>query len=138
MDSNKRRAARLASLAVTVAASTALALAGCAPAVPVQDAHLVASASTTPVKVVRQGATVRLSTGYTSVIAAGSQWRDVGSLPQGRVFRAVNTVFAIEGRQVHEAYLVLSGDALVGFYLPGETHFSPLDPPVPLQLGDHQ
>ncbi|WP_257010240.1 hypothetical protein [Burkholderia ubonensis] len=134
MDWNRQRTARLALLAA--AAGGTFALGGCAPAIPVQDAHFAASASTNPVRIVRQEVTVRLSSGYTRRIAEGSQWRDVGSLPQGHVFRAVNTVFAIEGRQVHEAYLVLSGDALVGFYLPGESHFSPLDSPLPLQLGD--
>ncbi|WP_431823310.1 hypothetical protein [Burkholderia sp. F1] len=134
MGLKKRRATRVALLGMM--AGGAIALAGCAPAIPVQEAHLDALATGAPVRIVTQDVTVRLSTGYTRRIAAGSQWRDVGSLPQGRVFRAVNTVFAIEGRQVHEAYLVLKGDALVGFYLPGEAHFSPLDPPVPLQLGD--
>ncbi|MGU7774195.1 hypothetical protein ACV229_28965 [Burkholderia sp. MR1-5-21] len=138
MNNNKRRAARRAWLGIAAGGALGLALAGCAPAIPVQDAHLVASATAPAIRVVKQEATVRLSSGYTRRIAAGSQWRDVGSVRQGRVYRAVNTVFAIEGRQVHEAYLVLSGDALVGFYLPGETHFSPLDPPMPLQLGDLQ
>ncbi|WP_234480884.1 hypothetical protein [Paraburkholderia nemoris] len=45
-------------------------------------------------------------------------------------------MFTIEGRQVHEAYLVVAKGSLVGFYLPGEAHFSPLDKPVPVMLGD--
>ncbi|MBN3818969.1 hypothetical protein G3N57_21150 [Paraburkholderia sp. Se-20369] len=118
------------------AAAVLAALAGCAPAIVVQDAHLVAPATDVPNRVVQQEAIIHLSTGFNRRIAAGTQWRFVGSLPQGRVFRAVNKVFAIVGRQEHEAYLVLDDNRLVGFYLPGEAHFSPLDPPVSLQLGD--
>lgn len=41
-------------------------------------------------------------------------------------------IFSIEGRQVHEAYLVIDHTALMAFYLPGEARFSPLDPSVQL------
>jgi hypothetical protein len=44
----------------------------------------------------------------------------------------------LAGRQVHEAWLVLAGNELVGFYLPGESHFSPLDKHVVITLGDLQ
>lgn len=61
-------------------------------------------------------------------MAAGSEWRPVGEIPQGVVFQPVGTVFTIEGRQEHEAYLVIKANVLMGFFLPGESHFSPLEP----------
>ncbi|WP_230958993.1 hypothetical protein [Burkholderia stagnalis] len=131
MESMKQRAAAWCGAAFMFAA-----LAGCAPAIVAEDAHLVAPATGLPNRVVQQEAIIHLSTGFDRRIAAGTQWRFVGTLPQGRVFRAVNKVFAIVGRQEHEAYLVLDDNRLVGFYLPGVAHFSPLDPPVSLQLGD--
>ncbi|RQS16452.1 hypothetical protein DIE07_02500 [Burkholderia sp. Bp9002] len=127
----KRQAAAWCGAALMFAA-----LAGCAPAIVVQDARLVAPATGLPNRVVQQETIIHLSTGFDRRIAADTQWRFVGTLPQGRVFRAVNKVFAIVGRQEHEAYLVLDDNRLVGFYLPGEAHFSPLEPPVSLQLGD--
>jgi hypothetical protein len=77
---------------------------------------------------------IRLSTGYTRTVAARSRWRSVGVLPQGTVYRPVDSVFAIEGRQVHEAYLVLRGASLQGFYLPGEGNYSALLDEIPLPL----
>lgn len=78
---------------------------------------------------------VTLATGYTRVLASGSRWRPVGGLPQGTVYRPVGGVFSIEGRQVHEAYLVVdSRNALTGFYLPGEARYSSLDTSVLLPL----
>jgi hypothetical protein len=41
-------------------------------------------------------------------------------------------VFTLEGANIHEAWLVIRGAALVGFYLPAERAFSPLTSPVPL------
>ncbi len=105
---------------------------------PVQDAHLNALASPMqPIRVLQRTVIVRLSTGYKRKLAEGSRWRPVGSLPQGEVLRPVDGIFTIEGRQVHEAYLVVSGADLMGFYLPGEAHFSPLDSPFSLTFGEH-
>jgi len=75
---------------------------------------------------IRDSVTVKLDTAYTREIRAGSTWRFVGTVPQGRVFRPVDDVFTIEGANVHEAYLVLDSGRLVGFYLPVEGAFSPL------------
>ncbi|NRF65904.1 hypothetical protein HLB44_02770 [Aquincola sp. S2] len=78
---------------------------------------------------------IRLPTGYTRTLASGSRWRHVGDVAQGRVFRPIDAVFSIEGRQVHEAYLVIADRSLVGFYLPGESAYSPLGAPIPLSSG---
>lgn len=115
-----------------------LALLGCAP--------MIATAPSS-VELAQDGAAahsiqllapafVRLDTGYTRQLAAHSVWKRVGRLPQGEVYRPVGTIFTIEGRQVHEAYLVLKDNKLVGFYLPGEQNYSPLSTAVPLTLGE--
>lgn len=116
----------------------AITLTGCAPAIPAQEAQLAAP-ETQPqqVRVLQREVTVRLSTGYERQLGEGSRWRPIGSLPQGEVLRPVDSVFTIEGRQVHEAYLVVSGSQLVGFYLPGEARFSPLETSLSLTFGEH-
>jgi hypothetical protein len=68
---------------------------------------------------------------YKSVIRAGTRWRLIGRVREGDVFRPIDTVFAVEGRNVHEAYLVLHDGKLVGFYLVGEARFAPMDTPIP-------
>ena len=80
--------------------------------------------------------TFMLSTQYSRTLRKGSTWQEVGKLPQGLVYRPVKSVFNLEGRQVHEAYLVISGKKLVGFYLPVESSFSPIVEPIILPLGD--
>lgn len=79
---------------------------------------------------------IQLDTGYSRTLAAKSVWKSVGHVPQGAVYRPVGTIFTIEGRQVHEAYLVLKDKKLVGFYLPGEQSYSPLSAAVPLTFGE--
>lgn len=108
-------------------------LAACAAPVPVQPAGgLAPPPASTPDLHFPTAWPIHLSTGYVREVPARSQWRAAGSLPQGAVYRPLNTVFAIEGRQVHEAWLVVQAGALQGFYLPAEGNFSPLTPPVSL------
>ena len=110
-------------------------LGGCAASVPAQPAELASLVASVPDIEVRQDVQIRLGTGYTRVVPAGSRWRAVGRLPQGQVYRPLNTIFAIEGRNVHEAYLVMQDGAVQGFYLPGESRYSPLAAPLSLPHG---
>lgn len=129
----------LPTMGLAAALAVVALLAGCAQAVRTQTATLTAAADQ-PAKVLRleRDARVALHTGYERLLKAGSRWRQVGSVAQGQVFRPVDSVLTIEGRQVHEAYLVLSGGKLVGFYLPGESNYAALDVPVPLSIGEPQ
>lgn len=83
-----------------------------------------------------RGETRQVISIYYNWMAAKSVWKPVGRVPQGAVYRPVGTIFTIEGRQVHEAYLVLNDKKLVGFYLPGEQNYSPLSTAVPLTFGE--
>lgn len=117
-----------------------LMLTGCAANITSSPASLATAPALppSPVLVARQAADITLPTRYTRHIALNSRWRRVGHLPEGDVYRPVDTVFTIEGRQVHEAYLVVSGGELVGFYLPGEKRYSALNSRIPLNLGEAQ
>lgn len=112
-------------------------LCACAPMVTSTPAALRPAAEfTAPSEIaVLRAAEFRLATGYSRTIPAQSRWRRVGSLPEGDVYRPLDGAFALEGRQVHEAYLVVANGVLRGFYLPAESAFSPLSPEVPLTLG---
>jgi hypothetical protein len=61
-------------------------------------------------------------------LPAGSRWRAMGSLEQGTVYRPLNQVVVVEGRRVNEAYPVVQGNRLQGFFLPGEAAFSAVKP----------
>lgn len=67
---------------------------------------------------------VSSSAGYSRVIPSGSKWEYVGLVKEGNVYKPLGHVFTIEGYHVHEAYLVVNGDTLNGFYLPVEHSFS--------------
>jgi hypothetical protein len=68
----------------------------------------------------------RLETGYTRSLNAGSRWERIGTITEGEVYKPKNSVFTIEGKHVHEAFLVIFNGHLVGFYLPVEFGFSKL------------
>src|SRR6478609_2556335 len=84
-------------------AALAFQVAGCAATVPVIEAQLAPhqSGQTAHRFELRQSVPIKLSTGYSRELSAGSKWQSVGALPQGTVYRPLNTVFSIEGRHVH-------------------------------------
>ena len=84
--------------------------------------------------VLMKDAELTLDTGYGRTLRAGSRWQHTGSVAQGDVYKPVQDVLTIEGAHMHEAWLVLSGRTVVGFYLPAERSFSPLRAQLALQL----
>jgi hypothetical protein len=113
----------------------ACALAACAPEVVRVPIVPPASAAGHPDTIVlARQAVVRIGTGYDRTLASATRWRFAGVIPQGVVYRAAQGVFTVEGANIHEAYLVLRGDELVGFYLPVERAFSPLKDAVTLSI----
>jgi len=61
-------------------------------------------------------------------------WRYIGSVPEGAVYRPVNTTFMVEAKHAHEAYLVLKDTQLVAYYLPAEGTISVLEAPAQLNV----
>lgn len=61
--------------------------------------------------------------GYGRLLKKGTNWHVVGSLEQGDVYRTSDQVLTVECSNIHEAYIVVSGRMLTGFYLPVEKGF---------------
>ncbi|WP_237172098.1 hypothetical protein [Pandoraea norimbergensis] len=78
--------------------------------------------------------TFKLDTGYERNLPEGSIWKEAGSVVQGSVYRPVGRILTVEGSQVHEAWIVVKDQKLVGFFLPGEATYSPLSTVVSLNL----
>lgn len=124
---------------VSLACICALVLGGCM-SVSTQKVSMVPVAAAEPV------GTIQLSRMVTAVLPnengatlpAASQWRRVGALPQGDVYRSMSGLFTIQTRRQGEAYIVASSGKLVGFYLPGEMAYLPLSRPVNLPLEGRQ
>lgn len=109
-----------------VVALGALGLAGCAPEIvrhPTQ-LTLVPEQPDGTIEIV-EDASISVGPGYRRVIRRGSLWTRIGRSVEGEVYKPVDRVFTVEGAHIHEAYLVLEGDRIVGFYLPVERAFSP-------------
>jgi hypothetical protein len=109
-----------------LAACALAASAGCA--VTQTPATLLAAAPSeaNAPRVLARPLDILFDTGYRRSLAAGSRWQRVGSIGQGAVYKPHLDVFTLEGAHIHEAYLVVDNDSLVGFYLPAERGFSPL------------
>lgn len=103
-------------------------LTGCAAAIDQSGPRDVVKLSATENQriIFERNENILLESGYERTIRQGTTWHLVGRISEGDVFRPVDTVFTIEGRDNHEAYLVLRGSELQGFYLPTEETFSPM------------
>lgn len=112
--------------AVLLVVPLSLLLAACAPEVVRQPTQLmpVTEQPASAIEIL-EDASVPVGPGYQRVIPRGSIWTRVGRAVQGEVFKPVDRVFTVEGTHIYEAYLVLDGDRVVGFYLPVERAFSP-------------
>jgi len=119
------------SMRLLLACLAAIALAACAGEVPRQKTQWQAVGGSSAEIELTDAVLLEPSTGYTRVLARGSRWREAGRISEGRVYRPINGVLTAEGRHVHEAYLVLDGGRVVGFYLPVEQAFMAL-PPKPI------
>ena len=107
--------------------ASALALAACAPEIVRQPTQLtpVTEQAGGTIEILEDTSILVGPAEYRRVIGRGSVWTRIGRVVEGEVYKPVNRVFTVEGAQIHEAYLVLDGDRVVGFYLPVERAFSP-------------
>jgi hypothetical protein len=77
---------------------------------------------------------VSLGTGYRRSLRANTNWIFVGALPQGDVFKTKDQILTVEASNIYEAYIVVEEDHLIGFYLPAEETYSPLNKPLLLNV----
>jgi hypothetical protein len=105
---------------------TAVVLVGCAPEISRRPSSLTPLAEQPADTIeVLQDQKVSVGPGYDRLIGRGTTWTRVGRSAEGDVYKPVGRVFTVEGAHVHEAYLVVADDRVVGFYLPVERAFSP-------------
>ncbi len=108
-----------------IVALSVLGFAACAPEVVRRPTQLTPTAEGPGGTIeILEDASITVGPGYQRVIRRGSVWTRIGRSGEGEVYKPVDRVFTVEGAQVHEAYLVLEGNRVVGFYLPVERAFS--------------
>ena len=71
---------------------------------------------------------------YSRTLRKATRWEQVGTIAEGDVLRSKDQVLTLECSNVHEAYLVMLGDKLVGFFLPVEKGFVSHSPPIELPI----
>lgn len=82
----------------------------------------------------KEDVTVKIGHGYKRTLKANTKWEYVGKITQGDIYKTKDQVLTVEASHIYEAYIVISSDQLVGFYLPVEKTFSPLGKPALLNM----
>ena len=110
------------------------ALVACAPEVTRRPTTLVPASESSVTIRVAADTSVTLDTNYIRLLRRDSRWRVIGNIPEGTVYRPADQVLTVEGAHVHEAWIVVQERRLVGFYLPVEKTFSPLERTLQLEI----
>jgi hypothetical protein len=79
-------------------------------------------------------AKISIGTGFATQLNADTTWQEVGRIDAGTVFMTKDQVVTVEASNIHEARVVMAGEALVGFFLPVEKTFVSVIPSVPLKI----
>ena len=77
---------------------------------------------------------IRLDSGYRRKLKNGTKWHYLGTISQGDIFQTNDQVLTVEASNIHEAYIVISSPNIVGFYLPIEKTFSPVNDSQELKM----
>ncbi|MCG6536394.1 MAG: hypothetical protein L7F78_17235 [Syntrophales bacterium LBB04] len=72
--------------------------------------------------------------GYGRTLRSEVTWIMIGTIDHGEVYKSADQVLSVECSNVHEAYLVVTGKNLNGFYLPVEKGYVSLSKPIELKI----
>ena len=87
-----------------------------------------------PSWILTEPVSVKVDAWHKTSLKKGTEWKYAGQLDEGEVYKTGDQVVTIKGFDTFEAYLVVSGDKLVGFYLPVEKTIVQLKHSVPLKM----
>ena len=79
------------------------------------------------------GHVVQIGTGFRTQLKAGTTWNQIGSIPQGEVYRSPDQILVVEASNIHEAALVVNDGQVVGFFLLVEKTFCPAKQPTQIK-----
>jgi len=114
-----------------------LLLTGCAfdlAHVTFTPAQLAAQADTNRSFTIKEEVEISSAPCYKRTLRKDTRWDLVGKISEGDVYRSKDQSMTVECSNVHEAYLVVSKNSLVGFYLPVEKGFVQITDAIKLPI----
>jgi outer membrane lipopolysaccharide assembly protein LptE/RlpB len=73
---------------------------------------------------------VPLESWSTTKLKSNTKWEYIGTIEQGEVYKTKDQIVTVRGSNTFEAYLVISEEKIVGFYLPIEKGFVKISKPI--------
>lgn len=71
---------------------------------------------------------------YSRTLRKGKTWKLTGRIAEGETYKSSEQIFTLECSNVHEAFLVVANDRIVGYFLPVEKGFVRLSKPLKITM----
>lgn len=97
------------------------------------ESELQASTDTDSYYVLDEEVNIKASHAKPTKLNVGTRWKQVGLIKQGIVYRTKDQVVIVNSFNVHEGYIVINQENIVGYYLPIEKSFIEVIP-TPIKL----
>jgi len=78
----------------------------------------------------KEDITIKASNAKPTTLKSGTHWINVGMIEQGTVYKTKDQVVIVNSFNVHEGYIVVTQDNVVGYYLPVEKTFVETKPVI--------
>ncbi|WP_146177535.1 hypothetical protein [Glaciimonas sp. PCH181] len=97
---------------------------------PPSPVTLLTLANKPQIKILARRVTITLAGGYSIMLMDGSHWVYLGNVPDGKVYKPKTGMLMNNDKLPHEFYIVAAGKQLIGFYMPEQRLFTPLEQPL--------
>lgn len=97
------------------------------------ESELKVSSDTDTFYVLDEEVNIKATHAKPATLNVGTRWKQVGSIKQGIVYRTKDQVVIVNSFNVHEGYIVIDQNNIVGYYLPIEKSFVEVIP-TPIKL----
>lgn len=91
--------------------------------------------------VLQEKVRLKVSGAESVTLRAGTEWRVVGSIPQGAVCRSRDQVVVLNSFNVHEGFIVIDDNQVIGCYIPATKTFvksKPVNATIVEKETDHE
>lgn len=88
----------------------------------------VSSGESPSIHLLTESAKIKARNARRTTLRKNTRWREIGSIEFGSIYEPLDQIVIVNGFNVSEAKIVVRDDKIVGYFLPVEHAFVPVEP----------